>query len=112
MPHPGGACYDFAKVPKPIRTVDLVLGGNRMRRAAWLILALSLAGCGGSKSTTSLTVVCGGGTRLVGAASIEVMGDLANGRPVMEFPDPANAGKTGAISVPPRDHCKITASSS
>jgi hypothetical protein len=81
-----------------------------MRRAAWIILVLSLAGCGGGKSSATLTVVCGSGTKLVGATSIDVLGDLANGRPVMEFPDPANAGKTGAIAVPPRDHCKITPS--
>jgi hypothetical protein len=81
-----------------------------MRRAAWIILALSLAGCGGDKPSATVLVVCGSGTRLVGAASIDVMGDLANGRPVMEFPDPANPGKTGAIAVPPRDHCKVTAS--
>ena len=79
-----------------------------MRRTAWIILALSLAGCGGGKSSTSLTVVCGGGTKLVGAASVDVMGELANGRPVMEFPDPANPGKNGAIAVPPHDRCKIT----
>jgi hypothetical protein len=83
-----------------------------MRHAAWIILILSLAGCGGSKPSTTLTVACGSGTKLVGAASVDVMGDLANGRPVMEFPDPANPGKTGAIAVPPRDHCKITPSGS
>lgn len=83
-----------------------------MRRAVWLLLALSLAGCGGhSKSAATLTVVCGSGTQLVGAASVDVMGELVNGRPVMEFPDPANAGKTGAIAVPAHDHCKITPAS-
>jgi hypothetical protein len=81
-----------------------------MRRAAWIILVWSLAGCGGEKTASSLTVVCGSGTKLVGAESIDVLGDLANGRPVMEFPDPANPGKTGAIAVPSRDHCKVTPS--
>jgi hypothetical protein len=82
-----------------------------MRRAAWIALTLWLAGCGdGTTPAASLSVVCGSGTRLVGATSIEVPGELANGRPVMEFPDPANPGKTGAIAVPANDHCRITAS--
>jgi len=82
-----------------------------MRRAAWTTLALLLAGCGGSAPPATLSVACSGGTKLVGAVSIEVPGDLANGRPVMEFPDPANPGRTGAIAVPPNDHCRITAGS-
>jgi hypothetical protein len=82
-----------------------------MRRAVvWTVVALSLAGCGGDKPSATLSVTCAEGTQLVGAASIEVLGELQNGRPVMQFPDPANPGKTGAIAVPPRDHCKITAS--
>lgn len=81
-----------------------------MRRAAWIILALSLAGCGGSKSAATLSVVCTGGTQLVGAASIDVQGDLVNGRPMMEFPDPANRGSTGTIAVSPHNHCTITPS--
>ena len=80
------------------------------RAAVWTVLALSLAGCGGDKPSTTLSVTCAEGTQLVGATSIEVLGDLTNGRPVMEFPDPANPGKTGAIAVPPRDPCKITGS--
>ena len=79
-----------------------------MRSAAWIILALSLAGCGGSKSSTTLTVVCATGGKLVGAASVDVLGELSDGRPTMRFPDPANPGKTGAFAVAPRDHCKIT----
>lgn len=81
-----------------------------MRRAVWVLLAVSLAGCGGGKPSTTISVVCAGGVQLVGAKSVDVLGDLANGRPVMEFPDPANRGKTSAIAVPPHDHCKITAS--
>jgi hypothetical protein len=81
-----------------------------VRGVAWIVPVLLLGACGGSKSASTLSVVCGGGTQLVGAASIEVLGDLANGRPVMEFPDPANPGKTGTIAVPPQDHCKITPS--
>ena len=79
-----------------------------MRHLVWLTLALSLTGCGGSKSSGTLSVTCAGGTQLVGAASIDVLGDLANGQPSMEFPDPANPGKTGTISVQPHSHCKIT----
>ena len=79
-----------------------------MRRLTWLALVLSLAGCGGDKPSSTLSVVCAGGTQLVGATSIDVLGDLADGRPAMKFPDPANAGQVGTISVPPHDHCKIT----
>jgi hypothetical protein len=79
-----------------------------MRGVAWLAVALSLAGCGGGKSATTLSVVCGGGTSLVGAASVEVLGDPANGRPIINFPDPANSGKTGSIAVPAHQRCKIT----
>ena len=79
-----------------------------MRHLVWMTVALSLAGCGGGKSSGTLSVTCAGGTQLVGAASIDVLGDLANGQPTMEFPDPANPGKTGTISVQPHSHCKIT----
>jgi hypothetical protein len=79
-----------------------------MRRLVWPLVLLSLAGCGGDKPSATLSVICGGGTQLVGATSIDVLGDVDNGRPTMSFPDPANAGKTGTISVPPHDHCKIT----
>ena len=81
-----------------------------MRRLVWLALALSLAGCGGGKSSTTLSVTCGGGTGLVGATSIDVLGDLTNGRPTLSFPDPANAGRTGTIGVPAHERCKITPS--
>jgi len=73
-----------------------------------LALALLVSGCGGDKAAGSLSVVCGGGTQLVGASSIDVLGDLSDGRPTMEFPDPANRGTTGTISVRPHEHCKIT----
>ena len=82
-----------------------------MRRLIWLVLASSLAGCGGDKGTTTITVTCSSGTELVGATSVDVLGDLANGRPTMEFPDPANRGSTGTISIPPHEHCKIVATS-
>ena len=82
-----------------------------MRRLAGLVLLLSLADCGGGKSSTTLSVTCAGGTQLVGAVSVDLSGDLADGRPAMTFPDPANAGQTGTITVRPHDHCKITPSS-
>ena len=55
-----------------------------------------------------VAVVCGSGTQLFGASSIDVLGDLADGRPTMEFPDPVNRESTGNISIKPHDHCKIT----
>ncbi len=79
-----------------------------MRLVAFIPVALALAGCGGSKSSPTLTVTCSDGTEVIGTASVDVSGDLTNGRPTMSFPDPANAGKTGTISVPPSGHCKIT----
>jgi hypothetical protein len=78
-----------------------------VRYLVWIGLVLSLAGCGGGKSVGSLSITCTGGTQLVGAASIDVLGDLSDGRPRIEFPDPANPGKTGTITVQPRAHCKV-----
>ena len=82
-----------------------------MRHLVWMTLVLSLAGCGGGKPATTLSVTCARGTQLVGAASVDVLGDLANGLPTMNFPDPANPGQTGTISVQPHDHCKIAPTS-
>ncbi len=73
-----------------------------------LVFALLVSGCGGGKSASSLSVVCTSGTQLLGASSIDMLGDLTDGRPTMEFPDPANPGNTGTISLKPHDHCKIT----
>ena len=81
-----------------------------MRHVAWLFLPMLLAGCGGGSAPTTLSVVCGGGTKLIGASAVEVLGELDNGRPTMEFPDPANPGKDGTISVQPHERCKITPS--
>ena len=53
-------------------------------RMALCVLLLSLAGCGGSKSASTLTVTCGDGTEVIGATSVDVPGDLANGQPVLE----------------------------
>jgi hypothetical protein len=79
-----------------------------MLRLAWLLIPLSLAACGGKAPEPALSVSCDGGTQLFGALSIDVPGDVVNGRPVLTFPDPANPGKTGQIAVPPAGHCKIT----
>lgn len=81
-----------------------------MRRLAWLAILLSLAACGGDKKGPSISVTCSGpgGVQLVGAASVDVQGDVVNGRPTMNYPDPANNGKTGSISVEPHTQCRIT----
>ena len=81
-----------------------------MYRLAWLAVPLLLTACGGGKSAGTLTVTCAGagGTQLYGATSIDVLGDDVNGRPTMNFPDPANPSKTGSISVEPHGHCTIT----
>lgn len=88
--------------------IDLAYGGTFMHRLAWLIIPLLLAACGGGKSAPTLSVTCDGGTQLFGAKSVDVLGDLVNGRPTMSFPDPTNPGNTGTISVQPRSRCKIT----
>ena len=80
----------------------------RVGRLAWLLLPCTLAGCGGgSKPEATLSVTCGGNTVLNGARSIDALGDPANGRVVLSFPDPVNPGNTGTIAVPPHDRCKI-----
>jgi hypothetical protein len=81
-----------------------------MHRLAWLLIPLMLAACGGKKSEPTVSVACSGpgGVSLVGATSIDVQGDVVNGRPTMTYPDPANNGKTGSISVEPHTSCRIT----
>ena len=81
-----------------------------MHRPLWPLIALSLAACGGGKSSSTLTVTCSnaGGPQLVGATSIDVLGDVVNGRPTINFPDPVRSGKTGSISVQPHGSCTIT----
>jgi hypothetical protein len=79
-----------------------------MHRLAWLLIPLALAACGGKAPVATLSVTCDGGVQLFGAASIDVPGNVVNGRPTLTFPDPANPGKTGAISVVPGGTCKIT----
>jgi hypothetical protein len=80
----------------------------RFRRLGWLFLPIVLAGCGGDKPATTLSVVCNGSGALAGARSIDVLGDLVNGRPTLSFPDPANPGKTGTLAVGPDTRCTIT----
>lgn len=78
-------------------------------RLGFLCLPMVLAGCGGGdKPATTLTVTCGGNEALVGARSIDVLGDVVNGRPTLSFPDPVNRGKTGTLSVPVASRCTIT----
>jgi hypothetical protein len=77
-----------------------------MRRLVWFIPILSLAACGGDKPAT-LTVTCPGGTQLIGATSVDVLGDVVDGRPTMSYPDPSNSGKTGTLAVPARGSCRI-----
>jgi hypothetical protein len=76
-------------------------------RLGWLVLPLVLAGCGGDKPATTLSVTCGGSNVLAGATSIDVLGDTVNGRPTLSFPDPANPGRTGTLSVATDTRCTI-----
>jgi hypothetical protein len=77
-------------------------------RLAWLVLPIALVGCGGDKPKATLAVTCHGSVTLAGARSIDLLGDLVNGRPTISFPDPANSGKTGTLSVAPASRCTIT----
>ncbi len=80
----------------------------RVWRLGWLVLAVLPAGCGGDKPPATLTVTCGDSIALVGARSIDVLGDQVNGHTMINFPDPVNRGKTGTLSVAPGDRCTIT----
>jgi hypothetical protein len=82
-----------------------------MHRLAWFAILLPLAACGGGKSAATLSVTCDGGTQLYDAASVDVLGDVVDGRPTINFPDPVNAGRIGTISVPPHGRCKVAPSS-
>ena len=92
----------------PADIMDLACGESFMNRLAWLLILLSLAACGGKKSVPTLSITCDGGTQLFGATSIDVLGDVVNGRPTITFPDPTNPGKTGTISVQPGGHCRAS----
>ena len=81
----------------------------RLRQLGLLWLPMVLLGCGGdAKSAATLSVSCGGSDVLVGAHSIDVLGDPVNGRPTLSYPDPVNAGKTGTLPVRAQDRCTIT----
>ena len=78
-------------------------------RLAWLAvvtLPVSLAACGGSSTSSTVAVSCGGSTSLAGARSIDVTPG-PNGGTVLSFPDPANAGHTGTIAIAPGSKCTI-----
>jgi hypothetical protein len=77
-------------------------------RLGWIFLPIALAGCGGDKPKATLSVTCSGSVALAGARSIDVLGDPVNGRPTISFPDPANPGRTGTLSVAPASRCSIT----
>jgi hypothetical protein len=91
----------------PADTMNFACGERLMHRLLWIAIPLALAGCGGSKSATTLTVTCTGGVQLVGATSVNVLGDVVNGRPTISYPDPVNPAKTGSIAVEPRGTCKV-----
>ena len=78
-----------------------------MRRVICLALLAPLAACGGRKDSATISVTCSNGVGLVGAVSIDVLGDPTDGHPTLKFPDPANSGKTGTITVQPHQHCTI-----
>jgi hypothetical protein len=78
-----------------------------MHRLVWLAIPLALCGCGGKSSSNTLSITCSGRTALVGATSIDILGDAVDGHPTLRFPDPANPGKTGTMFVQSHDHCTI-----
>jgi hypothetical protein len=80
----------------------------RLWQLGLCLLPIVLAGCGGDKPSATLSVTCAGSVALAGALSVDVIGDPANGRAVLSFPDPANPGKTGSLAVPAHDRCSIT----
>ncbi len=80
----------------------------RLRQTGWLLLPFILAGCGGDKPAATVSVTCDGSVALVGARSIDVLGDPVNGRVTMSFPDPVNAGKTNTLFVTPKGRCSIS----
>lgn len=78
-----------------------------MRPLIFLTLIVPLVACGGRKEATTISAICSDGVRLVGVTSVDVLGDLADGRTTMKYPDPANSGRTGTITVQPHQHCTI-----
>ena len=82
----------------------------RPRHLIWLCLPAFLSACGGSKPAATISVSCGGTVALAGATSVDVLGDPVNGKTTLSFPDPANQGQTGTLSVPAHDKCTISPS--
>ena len=79
----------------------------RLWHLGLLCVPVGLAGCGGDKPAATISVTCSGNVALVGARSIDVLGDHMNGQTVLSFPDPANRGHTGTLVVPAHDRCTI-----
>ena len=84
------------------------LAGSRLvRHLLCMLLVLSLAGCGGgSHQGLSRSPAPGAHNWLARRQSTYWV--TFHGRPKLEFPDPANPGKTGVITVQPHDHCKVS----
>jgi hypothetical protein len=81
----------------------------RLWRLGGIFVALGLAACGGGdKPPMTLSVTCGGSLALVGARSVDVLGDPVNGHPTLTFPDPVNRGQTNTLAVPTASRCSIT----
>ena len=84
---------------------------QKRTRLGWLAvlgLPLLVSACGHSTpATATLSVSCGGTLTLAGATSIDASGSSGSGT-VLNFPDPANAGRTGTIAVAPGQPCTIT----
>jgi hypothetical protein len=109
----GGDCGWVVSAPGEFRRLrrmsDEMETCMRLWQLGWLCLPIVLLGCGGDdKPAATLSVSCGGNDVLVGARSVDVLGDPVNGRPTLSFPDPVNAGKTGTLSVRAQDRCTIT----
>jgi hypothetical protein len=80
----------------------------RLGTLGWMVVPTFLAACGGDKPAATLSVNCSGSLALSGARSIDVLGDMVNGRITMSFPDPVNTGKANTLVVPPHDRCTIS----
>lgn len=72
------------------------------KSAFWLagMIPLAVAGCGGTP-TASLAVTCDGKLVLAGTDSVQATGSN------LLFPDPANTGQTGTISLSNGQRCVI-----
>ncbi len=80
----------------------------RLLRLALVGLPVWLSACGHSDPTATLSVTCGGETTLAGAASIDVAPAPGGEAALLSFPDPANPGHTGTLSVTGGHPCTIT----